>query len=87
MLLDMTREEYAFVTACIQIKSDADKEEQKKIGQLLYSVDSLLSLHQRSWTTDPCSNKPGQRSHDQIDVFVLELLDDVEVGSLGCVHG
>lgn len=31
MLLDMTREEYAFVTACIQIKSDADKEEQKKI--------------------------------------------------------
>ena len=62
-------------------------EEQRKIGGLLDKVDSLLSLHQRSWTTDPCSNKPGQRSHDQIDVFVLELLDDVEVGSLGCVHG
>lgn len=61
--------------------------EQHKIANQLDTMDSLLSLHQRSWTTDPCSNKPGQRSHDQIDVFVLELLDDVEVGSLGCVHG
>ena len=61
--------------------------EQHKIGQVFAQIDSLLALHQRSWTTDPCSNKPGQRSHDQIDVFVLELLDDVEVGSLGCVHG
>ena len=61
--------------------------EQEKIGCFLTRIDDLLSLHQRSWTTDPCSNKPGQRSHDQIDVFVLELLDDVEVGSLGCVHG
>lgn len=31
MLLGMTREEKAFITACIQIKSDAEKEEQKKI--------------------------------------------------------
>ena len=64
-----------------------DISEQEKIGGAFFQIDSLLSLHQRSWTTDPCSNKPGQRSHDQIDVFVLELLDDVEVGSLGCVHG
>lgn len=63
------------------------KEEQHKIGKLFGTLDDSISLHQRSWTTDPCSNKPGQRSHDQIDVFVLELLDDVEVGSLGCVHG
>lgn len=62
-------------------------DEQRKISSVFLGIDSLLSLHQRSWTTDPCSNKPGQRSHDQIDVFVLELLDDVEVGSLGCVHG
>ena len=62
-------------------------EEQQKVVNLFARMDAAVALHQRSWTTDPCSNKPGQRSHDQIDVFVLELLDDVEVGSLGCVHG
>lgn len=62
-------------------------DEQKAIGAFYTNLDNLITLPQRSWTTDPCSNKPGQRSHDQIDVFVLELLDDVEVGSLGCVHG
>lgn len=31
MLLSMTREEKAFVTAAIQIKADKEKEEQKKL--------------------------------------------------------
>ena len=62
-------------------------EEQRKVAAIFEQMESAVAPHQRSWTTDPCSNKPGQRSHDQIDVFVLELLDDVEVGSLGCVHG
>ena len=31
MLLGMTREEKAFITACIQIKSDAEKEQEKKM--------------------------------------------------------
>ena len=32
MLLHMTREEKAFITAAIQIKSEAEKEEQRKMN-------------------------------------------------------
>ena len=71
----------------LEIDVPRSRKEGEEIGKFFFEIDSLLTLHQRSWTTDPCSNKPGQRSHDQIDVFVLELLNDVEVGSLGCVHG
>jgi hypothetical protein len=31
MLLSMTREEKAFITACIQIKADNEKEQEKKV--------------------------------------------------------
>jgi hypothetical protein len=31
MLLGMSREEMAFITACIQIKADAEKEQEKKM--------------------------------------------------------
>jgi hypothetical protein len=31
MLLSMTREEKAFITACIQIRSDNEKEQEKKM--------------------------------------------------------
>jgi hypothetical protein len=32
MLLDLTREEKAFITASIQIKADAEKEQEKKMN-------------------------------------------------------
>jgi hypothetical protein len=31
MLLNMTREEKAFISACIQLRSEAEKEEQRKM--------------------------------------------------------
>jgi len=31
MLLTLSREEKAFITACIQIKADAEKEQEKKM--------------------------------------------------------
>jgi hypothetical protein len=31
MLLELTREEKAFITACIQIKADAEKEQESKM--------------------------------------------------------
>lgn len=31
MLLGMTREEKAFITACIQLKADNEKEQEKKM--------------------------------------------------------
>lgn len=66
--------------------------EQKAIGALFSRLDNLIALHQRepphSFNTDLrlLSDKAGERAHDQIDVLVLELLDDVKVGLLRCVH-
>ena len=58
-------------------------EEQRAIGAFLTALDSSIVLHQRESFS---STQAGKRPHDEVDVLVLELLDDVEIDLLGGGH-
>jgi len=68
----------------------AARKEQEQLGALFAHFDHLITLHQR----EPCecawargwSAQPRERSHYQINVLVLKLVDDVQIGLLGCRH-
>jgi hypothetical protein len=58
-------------------------DEQKAIGGFFQSLDDTIVLHQRESFS---STQAGKRPHDEVDVLVLELLDDVEIDLLGGGH-
>jgi len=57
--------------------------EQMKVSRFFDSLDSSIVLHQRESFS---STQAGKRPHDEVDVLVLELLDDVEIDLLGGGH-
>ena len=64
--------------------------EQAAIGSLFSHLDDLITLHQREPPLGTYASRvlheARERAHDQIDILVLELLDDVQVRFLRRVH-
>ena len=55
-------------------------DEQKQVAKLFHDVDALITLHQRKCL------KTCQRSHNKVDIFIFQFLNDVQVYLLRCRH-
>lgn len=64
--------------------------EQSAIGLTLGRIDSLITLHQRErfkiHTSNLNLNKARQRSHNQVNVLVFQLLNNMQICLLRCIH-
>ena len=63
--------------------------EQKAIGSCLTSLDNLITLHLREppvWLTLYKLHKASKRAHHQVNIFVFQLLDDMQIRFLSGVH-
>ena len=62
--------------------------EQRKIGEWLTSLDDLITLHQRErlLMKGNRSTEAGEGTHNQINVLILQLLNNMEISLLRCCH-
>ena len=68
----------------------ADHAEQKAIARSLAELEDLITLHQRErfkiHTSNLNLNKARQRSHNQVNVLVFQLLNNMQICLLRCIH-
>ena len=62
--------------------------EQKRIGAFFKSLDNLITLHQRErlLMKGNRSTEAGEGTHNQINVLILQLLNNMEISLLRCCH-
>ena len=62
--------------------------EQKQIGSFFRSFDDLITLHQRErlLMKGNRSTEAGEGTHNQINVLILQLLNNMEISLLRCCH-
>lgn len=62
--------------------------EQVLIGQLFERLDNLITLHQRErlLMKGNRSTEAGEGTHNQINVLILQLLNNMEISLLRCCH-
>ena len=62
--------------------------EQQKIGALFKHLDDLITLHQRErlLMKGNRSTEAGEGTHNQINVLILQLLNNMEISLLRCCH-
>ena len=72
------------------LKIPVNIKEQKCIGEYFDSLDSLITLHQRErfkiHTSNLNLNRARQRSHNQVNVLVFQLLNNMQICLLRCIH-
>ena len=63
-------------------------QEQIAIGAYLTSLDNLITLHQRErlLMKGNRSTEAGEGTHNQINVLILQLLNNMEISLLRCCH-
>ncbi len=63
-------------------------EEETEIGNLFSSLDNLITLHQRErlLMKGNRSTEAGEGTHNQINVLILQLLNNMEISLLRCCH-
>ncbi len=71
-----------------EIKYPKSQEEQKQIGCFFRSLDDLITLHQRErlLMKGNRSTEAGEGTHNQINVLILQLLNNMEISLLRCCH-
>ena len=57
--------------------------EQQKIGTFFSNLDNLITLHQRK---RKLLNKTRKRTHNNIHIFIFQLMDDMQISFLRCRH-
>ena len=64
------------------------KAEQERIGGFFRSLDDLITLHQRErlLMKGNRSTEAGEGTHNQINVLILQLLNNMEISLLRCCH-
>ena len=62
--------------------------EQEQIGCFFRSLDNLITLHQRErlLMKGNRSTEAGEGTHNQINVLILQLLNNMEISLLRCCH-
>ena len=62
--------------------------EQQEIGGFFRSLDDLITLHQRErlLMKGNRSTEAGEGTHNQINVLILQLLNNMEISLLRCCH-
>ena len=60
--------------------------EQHRIGQVLSTLDNLITLHQRIAKMLVNLTQSGQRSHDNINIFIFQFLNNMKIGFLSGRH-
>ena len=73
---------------CMGSVAMPSKEEQKRIGVLFDYLDNLITLHQRErlLMKGNRSTEAGEGTHNQINVLILQLLNNMEISLLRCCH-
>ena len=72
----------------IDITIPKNKAEQAAIGAFIRSLDDLITLHQRErlLMKGNRSTEAGEGTHNQINVLILQLLNNMEISLLRCCH-
>ena len=67
----------------------SNRGEQRLIGATFQQLDNLITLHLREppvWLTLYKLHKASKRAHHQVNIFVFQLLDDMQIRFLSGVH-
>ncbi|SEH46808.1 Type I restriction modification DNA specificity domain-containing protein [Fructobacillus pseudoficulneus] len=60
--------------------------EQQKISKLIVKFENLITLHQRIAKMLVNLTQSGQRSHDNINIFIFQFLNNMKIGFLSGRH-